>query len=208
MAKLKTKKEWTPEYKYETLEGKFTDFTGEEKEFTMVAVSIPMDEETYIAKKSELEDEPKYDYMFDDTVDIVDTVSKVLSIGVSVRSNADKKVEGLSTQIAYGKACKWFNHAMYVNDSGMINTEMVHALLQQEAKYFTKDPGHFIAGYNSDKARYEAKHKKDVSDLYAGISLKTIDSPHIDFKTYEDIDQPSVTQDLKNILWNEATITK
>ena len=39
---MANKKEFKPEYKYETLTGKFTDYRGMVRDFTMVAVSIPM----------------------------------------------------------------------------------------------------------------------------------------------------------------------
>ena len=79
----------------------------------------------------------------------------MLSIGVAVRCVRDED-KGLGEQIAYGKAVTLLNHTLYVSHSGMINTKMVRALLEQEAEHFVKDPGSYITGYNADKFRFEA----------------------------------------------------
>lgn len=176
--KVKTK-EWTPEYKYETLSGVFTDYRGNERDFTMVAVSIPMeneyarvektvefenemevpDKEYYNDKGDVIDFEPGYTTFFMDEKDvIIAPVVKMLSVGVAVRCVRDKDT-GIGERIAYGKAIKFRNHVLFVSHPGMINTKMVKALLEQEAEHFKKDPGSYLAGYNVDKFKFEKTGK-------------------------------------------------
>ena len=176
----KTKKEWNPEFKYETVTGKFKDYRGNERDFTMVAVSIPMDEYDYVRvektvpyeKECQLPDKvvenengevidfvPGSLTFFQDKIDVVlSPITKMLTIGVSVRCVRDKD-NGYGERIAYGKAVKLHKHVLFTPNSGMINTMMVKALLEQEAEHFKKDPGSYLTGYNADKFRYEKTGK-------------------------------------------------
>lgn len=106
--------------KVEYIVDSFKDFTGEERQFVMAAVSLHGEPEVYI----EEDDEP------------IDNDMKVLSIGVSVCRPDDEFNETLGKTISEGKATKYRNHALYAVDAGLINETMVRALLQQEAEYF------------------------------------------------------------------------
>lgn len=172
---MANKKEFKPEYKYETLTGKFTDYRGMVRDFTMVAVSIPMkyddavvtrpvmvEDEYEIPAKNVLNEEngqieyvPASTEKFIDEVDeVLAPVTKMLSVGVATRCVRDTHDADLGVRIAYGKALKLLDHSLYVSHPGMINTKMVKALLEQEAEHFKKDPGSYLAGYNEAKARY------------------------------------------------------
>jgi hypothetical protein len=172
----KVNKEWVPEYKHETLKGTFVDYCGNERDFTMVAVSIPLDEcdSTRVVRTEMFENEinlpdrvvenehgeivdfnPGGVTFYQDEMDVlISPVTKMLSVGVSVRAVSDKDTN-ISERIAYGKAVKLKNHTLYVSHPGMINTKMVQALLEQEAEHFKKDPGSYIVNYNHDKFRFE-----------------------------------------------------
>lgn len=134
MAK-KNSKTWEPEYKFESVTGQFVDYAGNTRDYTMVAVSVPAD--MIIANISGFR-----------------CVEKVLTIGVAVRSAQDKD-NGMGVRIAYGKALKKADHICAVTHAGMINTTMVEALLKQEAAYFEKNPGMYLAGYDKDAERFE-----------------------------------------------------
>ncbi len=172
----KTKKnEFKPEYKYETLTGKFTDYRGMVRDFTMVAVSIPMkNDDAVVTRPIEVEDEyeipsknvldpetgqivyvPESTEKFVDEYDeLLAPITKMLSVGVATRCVRDTHDADLGVRIAYGKALKLWDHTLYVSHPGMINTKMVKALLEQEAEHFKKDPGSYLVGYNDAKARY------------------------------------------------------
>lgn len=157
---MKTKtNNWEPEYRYETLKGKFTDYRGQERDFTMVAVSIPIKDDSIKVQRPV---EVTKGWCYNE----VSEVAKMLSIGVSVRCMRDKDL-GLGEQIAYGKAVKLQNHTLFVSHPGMINTKMVKALLEQEATFFIKDPGSYIKGYNFDKQRYLTTGKVAEAEMTA-----------------------------------------
>lgn len=183
MKEVKKNKNEMP-LKHETYKGTFMDYRGMSRDFTMVAVSIPVKDDEIIVQKInrvfniDPEDEnvqvftynteySKIDgmpivtkastYEPEDVFVKVSGVRKMLAIGVAVRCNRDKDL-GLGEYIAYGKALRNANsgtgHVMFVSHSGMINTKMVRALLEQEAEHFIKDPGSYIKGYNIDRDRY------------------------------------------------------
>lgn len=214
----KTKKnEFKPEYKYETLTGKFTDYRGMVRDFTMVAVSIPMknddavvtrpvmyEDEYEIPAKNVLNEEtgqieyvPSTTEKFVDEADeVLAPITKMLSVGVATRCVRDTHDADLGVRIAYGKAMKLWEHTLYVSHPGMINTKMVKALLEQEAEHFKKDPGSYLVGYNDAKARYAKDGKiAEVEMTYEEIA---------DTKKSEKKNLPVKTTDVKKKFLKEA----
>lgn len=149
MAKNKNNKVWDPEYRYQAIKGQFVDYRGEKRDYTMVAVSVPF---TDVAQFGFL------------GIRGTMPVEKLLVLGVAVRCNRDAD-NGMGERIAYGKALKKMDHTVMVSHAGLINTTMVGALLQQEAAFFEKDPGMYIAGYNSDKRRFEESGRVAPAEL-------------------------------------------
>lgn len=180
-----SKNSWKPEFKYESVTGQFEDYRGNKRDFTMVAVSVPMDDNSaevvmpvdvireYTVKERQVLDdetgnlitEPEHteQYVDEDIVSVAN-VSKMLSVGVAVRSMRDTD-NGMGVRIAYGKALKYCDHRLYVTHPGMINTKMVQALIEQEAEHFRKDPGSYLVGYNADKVRYQKTGKVASAEL-------------------------------------------
>lgn len=158
MAKNKTKKVWEPEFRSQFLSGTFVDYAGNKRNYTMCAVSIPVNGMTATSFGSQF------------------YVDKMLSIGVAVRSVRDAE-NGMGPRIAYGKAVntRSMDHVMFVSHPGMINTTMVDALLKQEAAHFEKDPGTYLAGYNHDKMKFEktgvAGTAESPADGVAGVPV-------------------------------------
>lgn len=214
----KTKKnEFKPEYKYETLTGKFTDYRGMVRDFTMVAVSIPMkNDDAVVTRPVEVEDEyeipaknvldpdtgqvvyvPESTEKFVDEYDeLLAPITKMLSVGVATRCVRDTHDADLGVRIAYGKALKLWDHTLYVSHPGMINTKMVKALLEQEAEHFKKDPGSYLVGYNDAKARY-AKDGKIAE-------VEMTDEEIADTKKSEKKNLPVKSIDVKKKFLNEA----
>ena len=190
-------KEWVPEFKYETYTGTFKDYRGNNRDFTMVAVSIPMDEteNPRVVKTVEMENEmdfpdkeihnengdiidfvPGYTHFYKLDADIdVNPVVKMLSVGVAVRAVRDNDL-GIGERIAYGKAVKLRNHVLFATHPGMINTKMVKAFLEQEAEHFKKDPGSYLTAYNADKFRYAETGKiADAEKTCADVECCSVD---------------------------------
>lgn len=229
----KTKKTFKPEFKHETLTGKFTDYRGNERDFTMVAVSIPMmDEDAIVTRPVEYETSyevpaknvlneetgqiefvpARTEKYVDEYDEVLAPVAKMLSIGVSVRCVRDED-KGLGEQIAYGKAITLLNHTLYVSHSGMINTKMVRALLEQEADHFVKDPGSYITGYNADKLRFEttgqiAEAEMTADEIKAHNIQKKKDTGKL--RSVKNINQNEMSKakGLKEKFLNEANMNK
>lgn len=148
-------KTFVPELKSNFISDTFVDYEGVERHFTIAAVSVPQN----LAATTFVHyiDEDGDDILDDDTVDNVE-FEKVLYIGVAVQRSEDTFNEELGKRIAYGKALKNKNRFIYVSHKGLVNTPMVEALLQQEAEYFKKDPGFYIAGYDKHKKEYETNY--------------------------------------------------
>lgn len=127
--------------------GEFTDFLGDVRGFVLAAVSLPVTETEIFEENLDLE------------------AKKVLSLGISVCRAGDDFDEDLGMKIAEGKARKYRNHALYATDAGLVNGEMVGALLDQEAEYFKVNPGRYITGYDKSKAKYlEEQRVKNIYD--------------------------------------------
>lgn len=131
-------------------EGKFTDYLGNERKYIVAAVSERMPEASMVI----YENNQKVDEI------IINDVCKKLSLGFAVCSPEDKWDIELGKTIALGKAVKRPARVLFATHSGMINTEVVNALINQEMKYFENSPGSVIAGYNEAEAKYKAKHQQ------------------------------------------------
>lgn len=126
-------------YKHST----FVNYKGEEIEFTLAGVSIPMQAIVVI------DGEP------------VAVATKALSIGAAFRNPNDAPNNILAEEIAYGKAMVRKEHVFFSTDNGMVNTAVVEATLNQEVAYIKMNPGRYIAGYDRAKERYEAEQTKE-----------------------------------------------
>lgn len=156
-------KKFVPELKSNFLSDTFVDYEGVERHFTVAAVSVPIDEVgslfntmDVVAACAEGKD------LNGTTTDDV-TFEKVLFIGVAIQRKEDTFNEELGKRIAYGKALKNKNRYLYVSHRGLVNTPMVEALIRQEADYFKKDPGFYIAGYDKAEKEYNNSQGKTIN---------------------------------------------
>lgn len=140
--------------KTEFIIDKFIDYTGKEREFIIAAVSVPVPD-CEVAIIPDAVNGHKGDCYIEYDDKVIDC-EKLLLLGVSVRHEEDKYSEEIGKTIAVGKALKYKGKQIVASSSGLINTIMVKALLQQEAEYFKRDPGSYIAGYNKRKYKYLA----------------------------------------------------
>ena len=133
----------------EVLKDSFRDYAGEEHQFILAAVSsIPDD---YISS-----DDPF-------------GIEKVLKIGLAICNPSDKFDEKIGACTAIGRA-KESNPVLYSALSGVINTKMVRALLEQEAEYIKNNPERYIAGYEEAKERYFKRMQiKEIESNFSPI---------------------------------------
>ena len=129
----------------------FVDYANVERKFIVAAVSMP-----YI-----------------DNNGVVDKAKRILGIGFSICNPTDEYNEEIGLKIAVSRAeHKDNNLTLVANTTGLINTPMVKALLEQEATYFKNNPDSRIKGYNEAKIKYEkaVENKKRYDNLVASLT--------------------------------------
>lgn len=121
----------------------FVDYEGKEHKLIMAAVSRPVNDIVVTENNNAKE------------------IKKVLSIGVSICSPEDKFDENIGMKIAYSKAISdKCLIKMYVLSPGMINTQMVDALMQQELSYIKNNPT-CIKGYKDSFDKFAKEKEKN-----------------------------------------------
>lgn len=128
--------------------GMFTDYKGNQRQYIVAAVSERTDDCYGIPATVVCGG------MKPDVIETRDAVKK-LTLGFAICSPEDKWDEELGKTIALGKAVKRPARVMWVSHAGMINTDVVNALVDQEMKFFENNPGCVIAGYDEAKRKYE-----------------------------------------------------
>lgn len=126
--------------------GEFIDFAGRTRKYVVAAVSELIDCAcvTTVTRDANL---------------IMDEVVKKLSLGFAICNPEDKWDEELGKRIALGKAMKRPARVMYTSHAGMINTEVVNALINQEMKFFEKSPSTVIKGYETAEQKWIESQK-------------------------------------------------
>nr|DAN43815.1 MAG TPA: hypothetical protein [Caudoviricetes sp.] len=117
----------------EFYEGIFVDFKGGEREYTIAAVSCLIDENDESAGDAEV---------------------KQLRLGIAVRREGDEYSRGIGMAEAERKAMENPFTVLRADTLGVINQPVVEAVLKQEAEFFEKNPGKYLAAYNKDKEEY------------------------------------------------------
>ena len=121
--------------------GEFIDFAGRTRKYVVAAVSELIDYGcvTTVTQGADL---------------IMEEIVKKLSLGFAICNPEDKWDEELGKRIALGKAIKRPTRIMYASHAGMINTEVVNALINQEMKYTEKAPETVFKGYETAKKKW------------------------------------------------------
>lgn len=127
-------------------EGTFIDFKGNEREYTMCAVSLPI---------SESDDNAGCDEV------------KQLRLGIAVRGEGDEYMRGIGMTEAEKKAMENPFNIMRSTTTGVINQSVVEAILEQEGKFFEQNPGKYLATYSSDKQEWE--DEQEAKAIYESL---------------------------------------
>ena len=128
--------------------GMFTDYKGNQRQYIVAAVSERTDD-CYGIPATVIRGGMK-----PDVIEVRDAVKK-LTLGFAICSPEDKWNEELGQTIALGKAVKRPARVMWVSHAGMINNDVVNALIEQEMKFFENNPGSIIAGYDEAQRKYK-----------------------------------------------------
>ena len=131
----------------------FIDFKGEEHKFVICAVSQLVNNNSLLCKK--------------------------VTLGFSICNPGDEFNEEFGTTIAYNRAkSENCSHELYVSKSGMINTKLVSALLEQEAEYLKRDPNSQIKGYREAENKFHEKQKSNFSNYEKEVLKYIKDNPN------------------------------
>lgn len=125
----------------------FVDFNGVRRKFVIAAVSLITD--AYV------NDYGKISSNWFDEAEFNEDCFKVLTLGFSACQEDDSFDEEIGKKIALGKALKSREYALYATNKGLINSGMVESLLDQEVKFFRKDPGYYLKGYREAQKRHQ-----------------------------------------------------
>ena len=99
----------------EFIEGTFIDYKGDKREYTICALSCPIEEG--------------------------DSEVKQLRLGIAVRRDGDEYVRGIGMAEAERKAKENPFSVLRADTLGVINSTVVQAILEQEAEIFERNPG-------------------------------------------------------------------
>lgn len=128
--------------------GIFTDYKGNQRQYIVAAVSERTQNANGICSVVVEDGNTPDEIICSDAV-------KRLTLGFAICSPEDKWDEELGKTIALGKAVKRPARVMWVSHAGMINTDVVNALIEQEMKFFENNPGSIIAGYDEAQRKYK-----------------------------------------------------
>lgn len=148
------------------LVGEFTDYKGLVHKVVIASISeeLPF---YHSHPTHEEEDYSVYHYTESKGQEDYATVRKALKLGVSVCNPGDSFNEEKGKKAAIARA-KNSSPVLYSTKTGIINTPMVKALMQQELDFIYSNPEIIIPGYNDSKARYEYNQKMNAE--IAGLS--------------------------------------
>lgn len=147
--------------------GQFTDFEGKERKFIVCALSYsPINGDDYKMRIG-------WDDWGSDEFNPVADVNRVVSIGVSICNPVDEFDVEIGKRIAQNKAEKdeCAIAQIYTPTNGIINLNLVDALLADQVNYVSKYPEKIFKGYASAKKRYEKE--KEYQEL-----LNSVDDNH------------------------------
>lgn len=168
---------------------RFVDFNGVEREFIIAAVSID------VIKDCE---DKKYDEVYINLGNCQDDYyiasPKLLLLGIAIRNANDKYDEERGMKIALGKALKMLDapekrtgKIIAVSDKGLVNSAVVDAILDQEAAYFKRNPGSYIAGYDKQarkKQYYSCYQHSYIFKYFLFNQKQTYFSQYIQYRFY------------------------
>lgn len=128
--------------------GVFTDYKGLDHHITVVALSRPATDPDEYGSMYEVNL-----YTPDEGTDWYCNLTKTLTLGISVCNPEDKYNEKVGYNKALARA-RTSQPVMFVSKAGIINTEMVKALLNQELQFAINNPDTIIPGYSKTMQTY------------------------------------------------------
>lgn len=146
----------------------FTDYAGKVHHFVIAALSQNLPTRTGQVENNPINEEDVNviyevgEYVEDyGTENYLGTVTKVLRLGISICNPTDTFDEKVGVLKATARA-HTNKPVLYAANAGVINTDVVRALLVQEASYLKNNPENFIPGYADMRERFETRQKMEA----------------------------------------------
>lgn len=177
------------------LEDAFADYKGIVHPFTIVAVSQTVPETGKELGEAEhywnnevthevtvyLEDYGTWDY--------IGNIGKVVKLGIAICNPDDE----YNNKIGYNKALSRARNStpvLYanINNLGIINTKVIEALLQQEAKYLKENPAKYIKGYKEAEEKWKkAQEMTEMFENFSSLEEDVLDALSNDPHYFDDV---------------------
>ena len=182
----------------ETITSDFVDYKGEKHYFIIAAISKNFPKTVEVTNDNKVDRWAPAFYEVNEYIegygltDYSIPVTKGLHIGISVCNPVDEFNESIGKAKAIARA-RMSDPVLVVKNSGLINTKVVKALLEQESEYLKDNPELFIKGYKESKARYERNHQmvnleKNFTPVERDIAEKLTKNPNFLDKVYDYIE--------------------
>lgn len=186
----------------ETITSEFVDYKGEKHYFVIAAISQNFPKFLNIDKNSNNvkigNDRTPVFYEVNEYIEgygmteYSNPITKSLRIGISVCNPVDKFNKSIGKAKAIARA-RMSDPVLFVKNTGLINTKVVRALLEQESEYLKNNPELLIKGYKESKLRYERNHQmvnleKSFTPVERDIAEKLTKNPNFLDKVYDYIE--------------------
>lgn len=174
----------------------FTDYAGKVHQFVIVALSQNLPTRTGQLESSPVDgDHVDVTYEVGECVEdygterYLGTVSKVLRLGISICNPTDTFDEKVGVLKATARAHE-ATPVIYGATPGVINTGVVKALLEQEAKHLKGNPENFIPGYADMRDRYLTRQKMEaMKEGFSEIENQVVEGLQKDPKFLDNVMQ-------------------
>ena len=153
--------------------GSFVDYENVEHKFIIAAVSQMLECATGKADDFwyTLYRETNYD------CESVVAIPKCVRLGISICNPEDTFNEQVGLFKAVSRARNTTTKVLFTTEIGLIGTDMVNGLLEQEVKHVQQNPGKYIPGYDEKAAKYASHHQ--AIDQY--MNLNDDQKSHVDW---------------------------
>ncbi|MGM9531076.1 hypothetical protein [Intestinibacter sp.] len=141
-------------------EGKFVDFKGLERDYTICAM---IQNVTYSDYYMEIIPEDRDEFCH------IEEPKAILSIGLSIchEQDMDKYNQKIGRLQAIGRAlkCKNTSIVMTLDNYKFATDDLLNSVTDTFEKDFKRCPGKYIKGYNDAEIKWRKKHEQEVSNL-------------------------------------------
>lgn len=173
----------------------FIDYKDEIHKFVIVAISqsLPtkgseLNKDQFHSKQEVIHDVEIYVDNYG-AYDSLGLIGKVVKIGIAICNPEDDFDEKIGYNKAYSRA-KQNTPILYANlyNPGVINSEVIKALLRQEATYIKNNPSKYIKGYKESEKKYKFNERMmEMEENFSSLEDDVLDALRKDPNYFDDV---------------------